>query len=323
MLSQLKKLFIVACLATSVIPAAARAAEPTLATPAADLRAALHCTGNLKQGREPVLLVHGTSVNGTEAWVAPNDFGAVLRARGLATCYVDLPQHALGDLQVSAEYVVAAIRTVSRRARRPIAVYAHSQGGLLTRWALTYWPSLRRKVADAVSAAGSHHGTDGASLKTALEVLCGVGCPPAFLQQKLGSELLGALNNGRDETPGPTAWTTIRSTDDDIVQPADGSKLEGATNVLIQAVCPGRTDNHEDTRFDSVSYAALIDALRHKGPAKPRRFAKDVCARPYAPGLDPERVKASQDQAKSDSLMRTVSYAPQVREEPAVRSYAR
>ncbi len=313
-------------LAASLVlePAPGGGADPSLRTAPATLAAALHCTGNLRTGGEPVLLVHGTSATGREAFVAPVDFAAAVRATGSATCYVDLPEFSLGDIQTSAEYVVAAIRSVSRRAGRPIAVYAHSQGGLLTRWALTYWPSLRRQVADAVTASGSHHGTNGGRLAATLDALCGSrrGCPPAFLQQRLDSRLLAALNDGKDETPGPTAWTTIRTTGDDIVQPVSGAALKGATNVLIQAVCPGRVANHDDARFDSVSFAALVDALRHPGPAKVSRLPKDVCATPYAPGLKADAVKAAKAQASDDSVSRTLGYAHNVTEEPPLRAYA-
>ncbi len=70
------------------------------------------------------------------------NFQDVLRTSGHASCYLTLPGYALGDLQTSAEYVVAGIREVRRRSGRPIAVFGHSQGGLLARWSLTYRPSL-------------------------------------------------------------------------------------------------------------------------------------------------------------------------------------
>src|SRR5689334_8932036 len=121
-MSKLRKLSLAICAAgiTLVVPAAAEAAkaEPALATSSAKLAAALHCLGNLRSGGEPVLLVHGTSATGEEAWVKPNDYAAVLRDRGFATCYVDLPEYALGEIPTSAEYVVAAVRTMSARAKR-------------------------------------------------------------------------------------------------------------------------------------------------------------------------------------------------------------
>jgi triacylglycerol lipase len=82
----------------------------------------------------------------------------------------------------------------------------------------------------------------------------------------------------------------VRSTTDEIVQPTGGphptAPLKGASNIVIQNVCPGRATTHIGTGVDSVSYAVLIDAITHPGPANVKRLPKGVCAHPYAPGLD-------------------------------------
>jgi hypothetical protein len=86
---------------------------------------------------------------------------------------------------------------------------------------------------------------------------------------------------------------------------------------------PPTSVTRPDARFDSVSSAALIDALRHAGPAKASRFSKQVCDTQFAPGLNAATVKASQQQASKDSVSRTLAYTPSVKKEPAVRAYAR
>ena len=58
------------------------------------------------------------------------NFQRVLKKAGFPSCYITLPDYALGDLQVSAEYVVSAIRAIRKRAGRDIGIYGHSQGGL-------------------------------------------------------------------------------------------------------------------------------------------------------------------------------------------------
>ena len=142
------------------------------------------------------------------------------------------------------------LRAMFARAGRPVAVFGISQGGLLPRIALTYWPSLRKKVSDVVAAAGTQHGTTAGSLAACRRE----GCTPASFQQRAGSRFLKALNRrGRDETPGPTAWTTVRSATDETVQPTTGphptSALKGATNVMIQDVCPGRRSRTSARRW--------------------------------------------------------------------------
>jgi triacylglycerol lipase len=320
--------FAIAGVACLLLAAPAGAKDPPLKTGAAKLNAALHCQASVRHAkREPVLLIHGTGGGGMEEWVTPVDFLKSVSDAGYPVCYVELPDKALTDVQTSAEYVVNAIRRVHKMADRPIALYGHSQGGWLARWALTYWPSLRSQVADAVSIAGTQHGTNGAAAAALVDALCrNPGCPPAFWQQRIGSSLERTLNNGRDETPGPTAWTTVRTTGDDVVQPQSGahptSALRGATNILIQRVCPGRATDHIKAAFDSVSFAALIDALRHKGAARPSRFSGKVCSHPYAPGLSAAIVDAVDAAALPIITARVLAYPPAKRE-PPLRGYAK
>ena len=249
-----------------------------------DVRAALHCQpGALRPHTTPVLLVSGTSIDGSEWWT--NGFQDALAAAGHKSCYVDLPGHALGDVQVSAEYIAHAIRRMSRGNTRQVSIYGWSQGGVLPRLALAVWPDLRDEVEDVVAIAGPQHGTAGNNCSAS-------PCKPALWQQSVGSNLLRTLNSRGDETPGPTDWTTARTANDSVVIPVDTAVLEGATNVLVQDVCPGRTSDHVQIPFDSVSFALLLDALENEGPADPERLPAGVCDDLFAPGLDPAQVEA-------------------------------
>jgi hypothetical protein len=251
---------------------------------------------------------------------------ATLSNAGFASCYVTLPGYALGDLQVSAEYVVAAIRTVYKRTGRPIAIYGLSQGAVLPRWALTFWPSLRAKVADAVLVSGPQHGTTYGNAASFFDSFCATGCPPAFIQQGQGSALLAAIDDEPDETPGHLRWTTVRSMTDELVQPQDGpapaTALGGASNIAIQRVCPGREVRHSATVFDSVAYAALIHALRSQRATTPPRLPDGVCERRFAPGLDDATVDQLVADRTSNTLARAFAYQPKVTAEPPVRRYA-
>ena len=308
--------------------AASAGGEPRIEVSAAKLRASLHCQRSVRDAkRTPVLLVTGTGVDGTEAW--PARLQVSLTAGGRPSCFVQFPEHTTADIQVSVQYLVYGIRAMERRAGRRIAVYGVSQGGLLTRWALTYWPSLRRLVTDVVSVAGTQHGTTifGSVLTT-----CGSTCrlTAAAWQQAASAKLQKALARFPDETPGRTAWTTVRSLDDEVVQPTSGahptSALRGATNIVIQRVCPGRQVSHITTGVDSVSYAALIDAVAHRGAASPKRFSARVCDRPFAPGLDEQVTRDGIALLVARAAARTISGADGTKllsAEPAVRAYAR
>ena len=311
-----------AALAAAAISVAAagsaQAAEPKLTVSESKLAAALKCTEGVDDAkRTPLMLVTGTGVSGDEAYGIGKP---ALDAEDAPVCHVNFPHNTTADLQVSVQYLVHGVRTMSRRAGRRIAVFGISQGGLLARIALTYWPSLRSKVADVVSAAGTQHGTTIGRIED-----CGL-CVPAYFQQARGSNLLKALNAQPDETPGATSWTTVRSRTDETVRPQTGkhptSALEGASNILIQKVCPGRTTSHLGTAVDSVTFAAIVDAIEHKGPAKGSRLPGDVCSHPYAPGLDEAATTALLNAGGSLAASRGDT-EPKVRREPAVRGWAK
>jgi triacylglycerol lipase len=322
-------LAVIALLATTPPALAANpSSEPRIEISGAKLRASLHCQRSVRDAkRTPILLVTGTGVDGREAW--PAGLQRSLTAAKRPSCYVEFPEHTTADIQVSAQYLVHAIRATAKRAERRIAVYGVSQGGLLPRWALTYWPSLRRLVTDVVAVAGTQHGTTAFG---GVFAACGSNCrlTAAAWQQVAGAKLQDALARFPDETPGRTAWTTVRSLDDEVVQPTSGpnptSALRGASNLVIQRVCPGRIVNHITTGVDSVSYAALIDAVTHRGPAAARRLSPGVCSRPFAPVLDEQQTRAGIDALIAIAAARTLSGADGTKllsAEPPVRAYAR
>lgn len=298
------------------------AEEPRLTVAPSRLAGALTCYGELSyQRRPPILVVPGTGSDGSQVYaLGKGAFDAI----GRSVCTLSLPDRATADLQISAQYVVHAIRRLSHRAERRIAVAGISQGGLLARVALTYWPSLRMRVADVVTAAAPHRGAKAPPGGAA--TCLSEGCPPALWQQAAGSSFMRALNSGRDETPGRTAYTTVRSATDEVVRPQRGpaptSALTGAANILIQDVCRGRTTTHLGTAVDSVTIAALHDAVTHKGPARAARFPDDVCAHPYGTGLDEQRTSTFLAIA-GELLRRAAASVPVVRAEPPVRSWMR
>ena len=139
------------------VASAAAPAGPRLTVPRSELRAALKCHGALEDATTtPLMLVTGTGTTGDQLYALAKPS---LDAYGHPVCYVNLPDSTTADLQVSVEYLVYGLRREFELAGRKVAVVGISQGGLLARFALTYWPDLRRKVVDVVSAAGTQHGT--------------------------------------------------------------------------------------------------------------------------------------------------------------------
>ncbi len=299
--------------------APAAASGPALTVSNSDMRAALKCVGKVAHAkRTPVMLVTGTGVTGDQTYALGKP---ALDAYGHPVCYINFPDFMTADVQVSVQYLVYGLRREFRMAGRKVAVFSISQGGLLASFALTYWPDLRHKVSDVLSAAGTQHGT------TVNRCSAAGLCPPAAWQQLRGSNLLTALNRNPDETPGPVSYTTVRSLTDETVKPQGGkhpaSVLAGARNILIQDICPGRKTSHIGTAVDSVTYAAFIDAVRRRGAGK-RGAAKvsglgaDVCSHPFAKGLDQETTAALVTGA-GGLVVNQVLAAPKVSAEPKVR----
>ncbi|MCW2778442.1 MAG: Lipase [Frankiales bacterium] len=320
---------VLALLPLLLVPGTARAAGtayapldrpgPVLTVPAADLRRSLVCTGDLR-ARTPVLLVPGTTLTPAQfSW----NYARAFRAQGRPFCTVALPRQATGDVQVAGQYVVNAIRTMHARAGRRIDVVGHSQGGMVPRWALRFWPDTRAMVDDLVGLAPSNHGTVVAA------PVCVTTCPVAFRQQVAGSRFLAALNS-RAETFAGIDYTQVSSRYDEVVvpnlDPATGSSALRVgpgrpRNVGTQQVCPLDAADHLALgTYDPVGYALTLDALDHPGPADPSRVPASVCTQLLAPGVDPATF-AADEAALLASLASGVAGAPLSTTEPPLARY--
>ena len=258
------------------------------------------------RGSGPVLLVHGTGSNAAESWSL--SFLPVLIADGFRVCTVDVPGREVGDMQESADWVAAAIELLAERHDRRVDVIGHSQGGVLPRLAVRLHPDVAADVDDLVLLAGTQHGT------AITAAFCVSGCAVAVLQQSIESTLLAALNSPKELWGRGVSYTTIRSTSDEVVFPHETSKLAGASNIAVQDVCPGRLTSHIGLLYDTVAYAASVDALTHRGPGRVARLEAALCATPTVPGMDPSAAAAASAAAGAAVLA-----APPVTVEPPVR----
>jgi hypothetical protein len=263
--------------------------------------------------RPIVLLVHGTATTATESW--SEGFGKSLHAGGFDWCMVQMPGRALGDIQASNPYVTAAVRGLVRQTHRRIALAGHSQGGLQVRWAVRWFADVRRAVTDVITFAGANDGVASATS------VCALGsCFPAAWQMRQGSQLEAALNRRR--MPKGPEYTAIFSDTDELVQPTTSGQFEGASNVEIQALCPGRYVGHVQQVFDAVAIATALDALTHKGPADPKRVGSAHCTEAYGPGIDPAQATAAIATLYANAGA-AVAVADQIAAEPPLRKYAR
>lgn len=298
---------------------AAPSTGPALTVPKATMDAALTCSGNLRSGTgTPVLFLHGTTstskANWSWNWVRAMD------AAGRPHCELDSPRGATGDIQVSAEYVVNAIRVMHRRAGTKISIVGHSQGGMVGRWALKYWPDTRTMVDDYVGLASSNHGSTSGNTSCRLQG----SCSAATWQQSAGSNFLTALNSGPETFRG-ISYTVIATRYDEIVAPATAGFLRPAanvTNTTVQDLCPLEIVEHFGMAYDNAAWLIGIDALTHRGPAKVSRVPRATCGMPTMPSVNLATFAVDAALAMSVTAQNTMS-AESLAAEPPLRSYAR
>jgi hypothetical protein len=307
----------------STASAPADRAGPALRVPAAQLASAVQCSRtDLHHGRTPVLLVPGTTLTpqSNYSW----NYERSLTAAGIAWCTVALPEAAMGDISIAGEYVVHALRTMRERAGRRVDVLGFSQGGMVPRWALKFWPDTRNDVEDLVALDPSNHGT------VLANGICAPGCAPAIWQQRAGSAFLAALNKDAETFAG-VSYTVIYSHFDDVVVPNTSNNGSSAlhtgagliSNIAVQDICPADTSDHLAMgSYDNVGYALAMDAVTHPGTAQPSRIDPTVCTVPLQPGVNP--VTFPVDYAGySQQVATTLLTAPRTNAEPPLPAYAR
>jgi pimeloyl-ACP methyl ester carboxylesterase len=294
---------------------------PALQVPAADLARSLTCHDVPGSPLPTILLIPGTTLTpqANFSW----NYERAFTAHNRPWCAVTLPNNAMSDIQVSAEYVVAAIRGIAGRSGKPVSIVGFSQGGMIGRWALKWWPDTRHDVGKVIGLDPSNHGTLDAY------PVCVPGCAPSLWQQQTGSKFLAALNAG-GETFAGIAYTSIFTPIDEVVvpnlPPAPSSALNtgaGARrNISTFDVCLGHVAEHLTMgSFDAVGYALVIDALDHHDPADPASVDKAVCLQPFNEGVNP--VTFPVDLAQYTATVATVlATYPHVFAEPPLAPYA-
>lgn len=217
--------------------------------------------GRVDQRRPgPVLLVpgYGGGTAGLEA------LAARLRAAGRDATVVALPGNGTGDLDRQSDALAETVEDVLAAGSPSVDLVGYSAGGVVARlWAARHGGAgAARRV---VTLGSPHHGTDLAAV--AGTVLPGA-CPAACRELVPGSDLLARLNQG-DETPEGPRWVSIWSAQDEVVTPPSSASLEGALNLVVQDVCPGRQVSHGQLPTDPVVTGLVLRALAVDEPVAP------------------------------------------------------
>lgn len=254
---------------------------PQLNTPEHEMAAATMCDEFVYpgSGRQAVLLIHGTGSTAEESWDLA--YRNALSADGFGVCTVTLPERAVGDVDVTLEYAVYAARYAYQQSGKKIAIIGHSQGGYIAAWIAKFWPDVAKNATDIISLAGTMQGTQVAN------IACVAGaCLPVEWELSVGSQHTSALINAPFQ-PMTAAFTSIGSLLDELVIPQPlASTLPGASNIMVQTVCPLHVTEHALLLVDAVAYALVLDALTHKGGAVASRISPLVCLQLFMPETD-------------------------------------
>jgi len=221
-----------------------------------------------------VILVHGT-FGDQKSLLDP--LSTALVDAGYCVFSFDYGNRATGPIQDSAQQLKRYTRRVLRATgARKVSMVGHSQGGMMPRYYLKFLGGAK-KVDDLIGMAPSNQGTaytsvsgPGALLNPAVQYLC-----YACVQQGTGSKFLTSLNAG-DETPGKVSYTQIITRYDEVVVPATNGYLAPGprtANIAIQDICPNDLAEHLLIPTSTTTIALVLDALGHRGPARPRRVA--------------------------------------------------
>ncbi|MDX1670490.1 MAG: hypothetical protein R3194_13795, partial [Limnobacter sp.] len=275
--------------------------------------------------REPILLIHGTALD------PANNFGwnwqPALEMEDRPYCTLALVNDGMGDAQESAERVVLALKEMNQVSGQKIDIVGYSQGGLIPRWGIQFFPEVIDWIDDFIAISPSNHGSLDA------DGLCQFSsCAASIWQQTTTSNLLGVLNADGMETVPQIDYTVIFTRYDQVVTPNFDSPLgapssplrnegENIVNIEMQSVCPQNVADHLTSgTSDALAYALAIDAADNDGVADPARLAEDICQQPFMPGVNP--ATAAIDFANLGVLIaRNLASAERLPAEPSLRSY--
>lgn len=205
----------------------------------------------------PVLLVPG--YGGKTG--ALSVLAARIRATGRQATVLRLPGNGTGSLITDAAVLNGAVARALGGGAPSVDVIGYSAGGVVVLlWARR--DDGARKARRVITLGSPFHGT---SIAAGAEGFVPGACPLACQQLVPGSSLLASLDAG--DAGGLPRWMSLWTTDDRTVVPADSARLAGATNVLLQSVCPGALISHSQLPTDPTVTAIVLQAIE-SGPIR-------------------------------------------------------
>jgi triacylglycerol esterase/lipase EstA (alpha/beta hydrolase family) len=208
-----------------------------------------------------VLLVPG--YGGSTA--ALDVMAARIRQAGRTATVVPLAGNGTGDLAVQAQVLNGYVNQAIDAGSGPVTVIGYSAGGVVAwLWDVSYDGTAR--AGKIITLGSPLHGAALAALGATVDP---GECPVACQQLVPGSALLARLQltSAQDRPPWLSLWTT----DDQVVQPPDSARLQGAVNVPLQSVCPGINIQHSQLPSSPLVIGIVLHTLADRDIAAPTR----------------------------------------------------
>ena len=187
-----------------------------------------------------------------------------LQNAGRTAIVLALPDNAEGDLNIQAGIVTERMIEAIAAGSRSVDLVGYSAGGVVIGLVVAGHPQYVRRV---VTIGSPLHGTQIAGLAVALNMpasVCGVACR----QMAPGTSLLASLSAAEPAVTG-VPWTSMWTTDDQVVLPPDSARFAGATNVVLQQICADDVANHLNLPADPLVIGLTLQALDSANPASP------------------------------------------------------
>jgi triacylglycerol esterase/lipase EstA (alpha/beta hydrolase family) len=233
----------------------------------------------------PIILVNGTIATQGDDWAV----GAPVLANAGYKVYTfnygnitqdpNFPIQSTDDIRQSGLELAAEVDRVLAETGAPkVILIGHSQGGGIL--PVYYINNLggADKVSQLIGIAPSNHGTDVMGLTGLLNVpilgplliattnMFGQG----LYQQAAGSPFQQEVYGNGDTRPG-VLYTTIASTNDEVVTPYTQQALSGpnVTNIVLQDLYPGLPVGHAGVVWSPQVWSVVLDALASNPQANP------------------------------------------------------
>jgi triacylglycerol lipase len=199
----------------------------------------------------PVLLVPG--YGGSQTALAR--LAQRLVEAGRAAKVVTLPGDGTGDLLVQSDVLDKAVQAELSGGAPSVDIVGYSAGGVVTRlWVDRHdGAGVARRV---VTLGSPMHGAQIAGLGA---VFAPGACPQACRQLAPGSDVLDKID--AESLPAGLPWLSIWTVNDEVVQPPDSARLNGAVNVALQSICPQAQVSHGGLPTDPAVTALVLQAL--------------------------------------------------------------